>query len=257
MASVLLFTSCVGAGVGGVLGGALGSAIGGISGGPRGSDIGMLVGAMGGAMVGAAIEANADQQAANQQAADQQQYQAEKARLAANREARQNMNYTPVDSYNYSTDDSGFDPTNSGDDRVDIDFGDGSNVEAVPFDNLEASTRAPKIEIHNIRFSDSNNTNTIERGELCQISFEIYNAGDATAYDIEPSVVETANNGRIQVSPSILIESLAAHKGVRYTARLGAKSSLKNGMANFTITCTVDGQPTGEGATFSVPTTKN
>ncbi len=247
IASVVLFTSCAGASVGAVLGGALGSAIGGISGGPRGHDAGLLIGAVGGAMVGAALETSAENQQQKQQASDQQKYQEEKARLAANREARNNDS-APVRSYD-----------NDYDDRIDIDFGDNDNgyAESVTIEELPDNNGAAYIEIRNVRFIDSDGTNTISRGEQCTIVFELYNSGDATAYDIEPSVVETTSNSHIQISPSILIESLAAHKGVRYTARLVADNSLRDGSAGFAINVTENGREVGNGVEFSIPTSKN
>ncbi len=258
IASVLFFTSCGGATVGAVLGGALGSAIGGIGGGPRGSDVGLLVGAVGGAMVGAAMETAADNQQAKQQADDQRKYQEEKAHLAANRDARLvRSNTAPVTTYD-NDNSAYYDPSSSGDDRVDIDFGDEEGYpESVTVEEIDDVYSGPQIEIRNVRFIDKDGTNTISRGEQCRIVFEIYNCGNSTAYDIEPSVVENTPNSHIQISPSILIESLAANKGVRYTARLLADNSLKDGTAYFTITVTVDGQEAGNGVTFSIPTSRN
>ncbi len=238
--------------MGAMLGGALGSAVGGLSGGPRGHDVGLLVGVVGGAMVGAAVETAAEKQQEKQQMSDEQKYREEKARLAANRAAREEANNASANAHNRDTYNNYYDDDDyyTGDDIIDIDFGDNDS-------SVEAYSDVPaRIELHNIRFYDSDGENVIKRGKEYQISFEIFNAGDATAYNIEPSVKETATNGRIQVSPSILIESLAAHKGVRYTARLGSANALRNGDATFVITCSVDGTPTGEETTFTIPTAK-
>ncbi len=240
LASVVLFTSCA-TGVGAVVGGALGSAIGGVSGGPRGHDVGLLVGAATGALVGATIDAASQDKQAQQQAEDQRQYQQEKARLAANRAARERER----GGYDYSNDD-----------RVDIDFGDNSDFESVTIEN-ENYVGGPRIEIRNVRFIDSDGSNTISRGEQCSIAFELYNASDETVYDIEPYVTERSSNSHISISPSILIESLAAQKGVKYTARLVADNSLRDGSADFTINVDVDGERVGEGVSFSIPTSKN
>ncbi len=251
IAAAVLFASCGGALTGAYLGGSLGSAIGGISNGPRGHDVGMLVGTVGGAVLGAAIETAQEEKAAKERAADQQRYQEEKARLAANRQARQNAAYAPENDYDdddYFADDEDYD-----DDVVDIDFGDeGSYIEDIDDD----SPRKARIELQNIRFVDADGTNTISRGEQCQITFEIYNAGNATAVNIEPQVTELSTGGKIQVSPSILIESLAAEKGIRYTARLVADNTLRDGAADFEITVTLDGQPTDADVQFSIPTTR-
>ncbi|MCD8289266.1 MAG: hypothetical protein LUC26_05055 [Prevotella sp.] len=258
IAAAVLFSSCGAALTGAYLGGSLGSAIGGISNGPRGHDVGMLIGTLGGAAVGAAIETAQEEKAAKARATDQQRYQEEKARLAANRQARQagdyaNDNYANdnyVDDYAYGD---YADDYASGDDVVDIDFGEGSTVEAI--DNGNAGKAA--IELQNIRFIDADGTNTISRGEQCQITFEIYNAGDATALNIEPQVSEVSTGGKIAVSPAILIESLAAGKGIRYTARLAADNTLRDGSADFEIRITLDGEPTDAGVEFSIPTSRN
>ncbi len=255
VASAVLFASCGAALTGAYLGGSLGSAIGGISNGPRGHDVGMLVGTVGGAMIGAAVESAAEQKAANQRDDDMQKYREEKARLAANRQARQAAEYDDSSDDN-DADMSGFDGSNSGDDRIDIDFGqDDSYIEDLDND-ADNDENTAKIEIQNIRFIDSDESGTIQRGEQCEISFEIYNSGNITACNIEPAVTEKSAGGHIQVSPSILIESLAAGKGVRYTARVKADNSLKDGAADFEITVTLDGQPTDIDTGFSVPTSK-
>ncbi len=257
--AVLLLTSCGAALTGAALGGSLGSAIGGISGGGRGHDIGLLVGTVGGAMVGAAVDQAAQQKATKQQTSDYEQYQAEKARLAANREARNSAQEYDDDYYDdgeYYDDDDYFDPTNSGDDSIDLAFGDTADLDG-SIEEIDDSDDSPYLQIRNVRFVDTDGSNEIERGEQCSIVFEIYNNSSVTAYNIEPSVTETATNGHIAISPSILIESLAANKGVKYTARLVADNNIKDGNAYFIITLMMDGEDVGNGVQFSIPTNKN
>lgn len=120
MLSLLTMSSCGtytadGAMTGGMFGAMIGSAIGGISGGWRGSDVGQVVGMAGGAVVGAAIGAAEDKK----QEEKIQQYRREQAQRRA---ARQR-------SYDYG--DSGFDPTNSGDDRIDLDLPETRTVQPV------------------------------------------------------------------------------------------------------------------------------
>lgn len=258
--SVLLLASCgtyqgQGAATGAYFGSILGSAIGGISNGHRGSDVGTLVGLAGGAVVGAAVGKAAD----DQRTSDLQQYQAEKQRLAANRQARSagsssNSYYQQSDGYDYS----GYDATNSGDDRIDIDFGatDNTGSEGVSASSLVSSSGKSQLEIRNARFIDSNSDNVISRGEQCEIAFEIFNTGTATAYNIEPYVSETSGNDHIMVSPNILVESLASGKGVKYTARVVGDRSLKNGSAQFVIGALLNGQEATSHISFSVATSK-
>ena len=137
MCSLLMLSSCStytgqGAYMGASIGGLLGSAFGGYSGGWRGQQAGQLVGMATGAAVGAAVGAAEDKR----QAERIEQYSAARARKAAARRARaarrassaarseegldgvyENGVVRPAKT---SADDSGFDPTNSGDDRVDF-----------------------------------------------------------------------------------------------------------------------------------------
>ncbi len=256
MASVLLLASCgtyqgQGAAGGAYFGSILGSAIGGISNGHRGSDVGTLIGMAGGAVVGAAIGKAAD----DQRSSDLQQYQAEKQRLASNRQTRA---ASTSDSYQQDYSYSGYDSTNSGDDRIDIDFGTESSTsnEGVPVSSLVSASGKASLEIRNARFIDEDGDNVISRGEQCEIAFEIYNSGTATAYNIEPYVAETSGNSHIMVSPNILVESLAAGKGVKYTARVVGDNSLKTGTAQFAIGVLLNGTAATQSIDFTVNTSK-
>ena len=131
--SVLMLSSCgtytgQGAYAGATFGSLLGSAIGGISGGWRGSDVGQIVGMAGGAAVGAAIGAAADKKEAERYEAYQRQREQRRAKKSygddiysdgndngyTNKNADKNYSNRNVDY------DSGFDPSNSGDDRIDF-----------------------------------------------------------------------------------------------------------------------------------------
>ncbi len=265
LATVMLLASCgtyegAGAANGAYFGSLLGSAIGGINGGYRGSNVGTLVGMAGGAAVGAAIGRAAD----NRRQQDMDKYYQEKARLKANREARErnsvkNESYVP--DYNCSQGeytDSGFDSSNSGDDRIDIDFGttpetgyqyQGTTIEA-------KNMNVPSLEIRNARFIDSDGNNVITRGEKCEIVFEIFNNSDAVAYNVEPAVMEKTGNKHILISPNILVESLSPRKGVRYTARIVADKLLKNGTAEFSVGVLMNGKTASRVVDFTVPTRK-
>ena len=123
-ASALLISSCgtytgSGAYAGSTLGSILGSAIGGISGGPRGSDIGTIVGMVGGAVVGGAIGAAADERERQDVHDHYQRVMDQKAQ----QNARQG-NYGGYQNRYQDDMSSGFDATNSGDDRIDLDLSD-------------------------------------------------------------------------------------------------------------------------------------
>ena len=131
MLSLLTMSSCGtytadGAMTGGMFGAMIGSAIGGISGGWRGSHVGEVVGMAGGAVVGAAIGAAEDKK----QEEKIQQYRREQAQCRAARQRSYNATpHSGQGSENYG--DSGFDPTNSGDDRIILDLPEKQTVNPV------------------------------------------------------------------------------------------------------------------------------
>lgn len=244
LCAVLLFGGCgtytgEGAYVGGQFGSVLGSAIGGISGGHRGSDIGTLVGMAGGAAIGAVVGSAADK--AQQEKYGQQQRERDR------RYGRGDDGdvYSRGNAYDDGGDDgSGFDPTNSGDDRIMFDEGatdDGvyTTVEpcTVSVDQLRHTLPgyrmrlSPLIEVRNASFIDRDGDGVIRAGEECKVSFEIMNRSSMTLYDIQPTVVETTGNKHIHISPGIRVESIGPRRGVRYTATVQADRRLKNGEA--------------------------
>lgn len=94
---------------------------------------------------------------------------------------------------------------------------------------------APTLRIRNIRFIDDGRNQTINSGERCKLIFEIMNEGDVPACNIVPVVSETSGMKRIHVSSSILIEEIAPHEGIKYTATVTAGSRIKTGNAVFHI----------------------
>lgn len=264
MSAVLLFGSCdsytgAGAYMGTTLGSIFGSAIGGIADGPRGSDIGTVVGMAGGAIVGAAIGNAADQQKQQQRDEDMAQYRRDKEEMAARRAQRQND----------TTYDSGFDSTNSGDDRI-YDFngsdytGDVSTQQAETTMPMQSSVEdlannlqySPSIEIRNARFIDDNEDGKIERGEMSKVIFEVYNRGKQTLYDVVPTVVEASGNKHIFISPNMHVEQLAPGKGIRYTALIKADNRLKDGNARICVSVVQGGKSISKVSEFNIPTVK-
>lgn len=209
--TLLLLSSCgtyagAGAYTGSTLGSILGSAIGGIAGGPRGSDIGTIVGMAGGAIVGAAVGDAAEK-------AEQQKYEVYKQQRSQRRGINQR-------------DDSGFDPTNSGDDRIVFSEGDGY-PEAVHRD----VAAQPRLLVRNARIIDTNRDGVLTRGECCTVVFEIMNNSPHTAYNVQPVVLDVSRNKHLHISPNLRIESIAPGKGIRYSATIKADNRLKNGQA--------------------------
>lgn len=286
MSAVLLLGSCdsytgAGAYMGTTLGSIFGSAIGGIADGPRGSDVGTVVGMVGGAVVGAAIGNAADQAKQQQQDEDMAQYRHDKEEMAARRAQRQSNNSydnrgitvdnggATYNSGNNSSYGSGFDSTNSGDDRI-YDFngsdytGDVSTQQpetTMPMqssvENLAGNLKyTPSIEIKNARFIDDNQDGKIERDEMSKVIFEVYNRGKQTLYDVVPTVVEASGNKHIFISPNMHVEQLAPGQGIRYTALVKADKRLKDGTAKICVSVVQGGKSISKVSEFNIPTTK-
>lgn len=273
-------SSCVsyaasGAYTGSTLGSILGSAIGGITGGPRGSDIGTIVGMAGGAIIGEAIGATADRQRID----DLDRYQRDKEQRAYERQQRQQDQQNQFQQDNRSNDyqqpqqgqpESGFDATNSGDDRL-YDFNGkdytGNYSAQPPVTQLPQSSSiddlakgldyAPNIEIKNARFVDNNQDNVISRNEICKVIFEIYNRGQRTLFDIQPAVLDASGNRNLYISPGMHIEKLEPNAGIRYTAVIKANDKLKDGVAKICLSVIQGNKSISKVSEFNIPTRKN
>lgn len=280
MSALLLLGSCdtytgSGAYMGTTLGSIFGSAVGGIAGGPHGSDVGTVVGMIGGAVAGAAIGQATDQKQQAQREADIADMRARRAERQAERAQQSgtynygNQNYDNNNNYSSSSSntDSGFDASNSGDDRL-YNFK-GSDYtgnysatqpqETMPMEssveNLAGNLKyTPNIEIKNARFVDDNKDGKIERGEMSKIIFEIYNRGNQTLYDVVPTVVESTGNRHIIISPNMHVESIQPGKGIRYTALVKADNRLKDGSAKFCISVVQGEKKISKVCEFDIPT---
>lgn len=239
LGAAFLLSSCgsytaTGAYTGSTLGSVLGSAIGGLTGGPRGSDWGQIIGMAGGAMVGGAIGNAADK-------AQERKIERYHDRVLN----KYDNQYAQGDEREVS----GFDPSNSADDRIDLEI-------AAPKDNTyhvpsTSATTTPSlrsvpaseaIQISNIRFVDDDLT--LRPNEQSRIVFELRNVSNRSVYHVQPVVVETSGNKHIMVSPSIEVESIAPGSGIKYTAAVVADKRLKKGTATFKISATHGNQQT-------------
>lgn len=274
----LLVSSCgtteEGAFNGAYFGSILGSAIGGISGGRYGHNMGTIIGMAAGAAAGAAIgSANEHEQKERIEAAHRRIRERDRAndgRYERNDGRNDGNGGYNAPQNNGGYDDSGFDATNSGDDRL-YDFqssdytGDysaaqpvtvmpnESGIKEVSLKGLEYSNA---IEIHNARFVDDNGDSLLAAGEQAKIIFEIHNVSDQNLVDIVPTVIETTGNKNILISQSIHVESLPAHRTIRYTAVVLAKNKLKNGTAKFALSVLSNGSAISKVTEFEITTAK-
>ena len=229
LAGAMLLSSCSttesGASNGAFFGSILGSAIGGITGGYRGSDIGTIVGMAGGAVVGAAIGQASEKE-------DQRKY---------DEYMRRRNDRSGFDPNNGGNDQSGFDPNNGGDARIVME--EEVPSQTVTLDELKRMEGFnvninESIHLRHEDFSDANGDGFITPGEECKVSFEIMNNSDVEIFDVIPTVIETTGNKHIHISPTVRIESIRPHQGVRYTATVLADKRLKDGNAVIRVTVT-------------------
>ncbi len=229
LAGAMLLSSCSttesGVSNGAFFGSILGSAIGGITGGHRGSDIGTIVGMAGGAVVGAAIGQASEKE-------EQRKY---------DEYMRRRSDQSGFDPNNGGNDQSGFDPNNGGDDRIVME--EEVPSQTVTLDELKRMEGFnvninESIHLRHEDFSDANGDGFITPGEECKVSFEIMNNSDVEIFDVIPTVIETTGNKHIHISPTVRIESIRPHQGVRYTATVLADKRLKDGNAVIRVTVT-------------------
>lgn len=55
------------------------------------------------------------------------------------------------------------------------------------------------------------------------------NEGNQTIYNVVPIVTETTGMKRIYISPPVMVEQIAPHNGVKYTANISAGDRIKTG----------------------------
>lgn len=267
LSSLLILSGCdtyagSSAYLGSNIGAILGSAIGGINDGPRGSDVGTIIGMAGGAVVGAIIGNSADQHAHDEMVEHREAVK--QRRMEQQQNEMPESNYSSNDTDNYT---SGFDATNSGDDRI-YDFSSsdytGNYSAQTPKEQMpqnssvedlaQSFTYTPSIEIRNARFVDDNEDGKIQRDEICKIIFEVINRGNQPLTDVVPTVIEANGNRHIFISPSMHIESIAPGKGIRYTAVIKADSRLKEGNARFCVSVIQGGKAISKVSEFNIPT---
>lgn len=135
--------------------------------------------------------------------------------------------------------------------------GENSYTENAPSQNKYSQSPSVGIEnlhIHNIRFIDDSRDHVIESGESSRIIFEVINNSDNTAYGIVPIVKTNMKN--IYVSPSIMIEQILPHEGIKYTANIKAGKRLKGNGITIHIAVADDNGQEYDWQEFNLPTRK-
>lgn len=248
--AALLLSSCgsytaSGAYTGSSLGSILGSAIGGLTGGPRGSDWGTIIGMAGGAVVGSAI-GSAAEQSRRQQIDD---YHRSVQARSAQRDAQYGDYGQRNGGYGQEYGDSGFDPQNGGDDRIDWGISGAPSGNGTTLPSQPLAARPGGLVISNVRYLDQNGDQMLGAGEVSKIAFDLKNTSQYTLYNVQPIVVETTGNRHVLVSPTINVESIAPGSGIRYTATVVAERGLRRGAVAFRVSAETSSGQQAEGAT--------
>ena len=96
-----------------------------------------------------------------------------------------------------------------------------------------ANNRWIDLEVEHVVISDENDNHGIDAGEELYISFEIYNRGEKTLFDVAPLI--TSDSKYIKISPAATITAIEPGQGIRYRAMVRASSKLKDGKTIFKI----------------------
>ena len=114
------------------------------------------------------------------------------------------------------------------------------------------STGIENLSIHNIRFIDDTRDHVIESGESSRVIFEIINNSNETVYGIVP-IVKT-DMKKVYVSPSIMVEQILPHNGIKYTANIKAGKRIKEDKITIHIAVADENGQEYDWQEFSLPT---
>ncbi len=122
------------------------------------------------------------------------------------------------------------------------------------YETMRSASPLENLEITNIRFIDENRDHIISPGEESKVIFEIMNEGDEIIYNILPVVRETTGSKYIYISSSVLIEQIAPHEGIKYTATIDADEKLKSGSITLLVAVADEYGQEYDQQEFSLPT---
>ena len=102
-------------------------------------------------------------------------------------------------------------------------------------DNSDRRYISRRNDNNGIMFYDADDNGIISSTEDAEVEFEIRNITEGTIYDVVPVVEEIASKKRLNISPSMMIESIRPGKAVRYTAYIKANRRMKDGYTKLRI----------------------
>lgn len=112
------------------------------------------------------------------------------------------------------------------------------------------------IELTNFIYIDSDNDDTIEAGEDCQISFDVVNHGKTTLKNITPIVELISETKGLKIGKMTTISKLDPNTKVTYSVPISANSHLKDGEADFRAYVMDSNGLTSESREFTLSTKK-
>ena len=119
---------------------------------------------------------------------------------------------------------------------------------------------APKQEAYGYRiertepYIDDSRDHVISSGEKSKVIFEIMNEGEQTIYNVVPMITETTGMKRIYISPPVMVEQIAPHNGVKYTATISAGERIKTGNVTIRVAVADGNGQQYDWQEFSLPT---
>lgn len=89
------------------------------------------------------------------------------------------------------------------------------------------------LEVTKVYLKDANNNMRLDAGEHATLTFDVYNRGNETLYDIAPIV--SCDNRRVVISPTAIVSELDPNRGFRYKAEIIAPNRLRQDNLTFTV----------------------
>lgn len=117
-----------------------------------------------------------------------------------------------------------------------------------------ASDGMRNLRVRNIRFIDDDRDHVISSGESSKVVFDIINEGNHAVCNVVPVVEELTGMKHIYISPSLVVESIAPHGGVKYTATVAAGKRVKTGEIVLRVAVADERGELYDGQEFSLPT---
>ena len=117
-----------------------------------------------------------------------------------------------------------------------------------------SSTGIENLRIRNIRFIDDDRDHILRSDESSKVIFDIVNESNRPVFNVVPVVEELTGMKRIYLSPSVMVESIGPHNGIKYTATLTAGKRIKTGEIVLRVAVADNFGQQYDGQEFSLPT---